>query len=88
MVFGTNTAAEFPLLYPSVGFGPLLWTTARIWPGFSKHACTAARPLYTGLFCKYCRQQLNVGMDRNSGLWTVGWLKHGEKVIPTIFITY
>ena len=61
VVFGTNTAAAFPLLYPSVGFGPLLWTTAPIWPGFSKHACTAARPLYTRLFCKYCRQQLNVG---------------------------
>lgn len=29
MVFGTNTAAAFPLLYPSVGFGPLLWTTAQ-----------------------------------------------------------
>ncbi|CAB1453699.1 unnamed protein product [Pleuronectes platessa] len=38
VVFGTNTAAAFPLLYPSVGFGPLLWTTAPIWPGFSKHA--------------------------------------------------
>lgn len=24
MVLGTNTAAAFPLLYPSVGFGPLL----------------------------------------------------------------
>lgn len=63
MVFGTNTAATFPPLYPSVSFGPLLWTTAPIWPGFSKHAYTAARPLYTGLFCKYCRQQLNVGME-------------------------
>lgn len=63
MVFGTNTAAAFPLLYPSVGFGPLLWTTAQIWPGFSKHACTGARPLYTGLFCKYCQQQLNVGVE-------------------------
>lgn len=67
IVFGTNTAAAFPLLYPSVGFGPLLWTTAQIWPGFSKHACTAARPLYTGLFCKYCRQQLNVGMEPEFG---------------------
>lgn len=63
MVFGTNTAATFPPLYPSVSFGPLLWTTAPIWPGFSKHAYTAARPLYTGLFCKYRRQQVNVGME-------------------------
>ncbi|KAK1905073.1 DIS3-like exonuclease 2, partial [Dissostichus eleginoides] len=38
MVLGTNTAAAFPLLYPSVGFGPLLWTTAQIWPGFSSAA--------------------------------------------------
>lgn len=67
MVFGTNTAAAFPLLYPSVGFGPLLWTTAQIWPAFSKHACTAARALYTGLFCKYCQQQLNVGMEQELG---------------------
>lgn len=68
MVFGTNTAAAFPLLYPSADFGPLLWTTAQIWPVFSKHACTAARPLYTGLLCNYCQQQLNMGMYRNSGL--------------------
>lgn len=82
MAFGTNTAAAFPLLYPSVGFGPVLWTAAQIWPGFSKHACTAARPLYTGLFCKYCQQQLNVGMDQNSGLWTAGWLKCEERSFP------
>lgn len=75
MVLGTNTAAAFPLLYPSVGFGPLLWTTAHIWPGFSKHACTAARPLYTGLFCKYCRQQLNVGMEPEFGALDSGMVK-------------
>lgn len=67
VVFRTNTAAAFPLLYPSVGFGSLLWTTAQIWAGFSKQACTAARALYTGLFCKYCQQQLNVGMEPESG---------------------
>lgn len=84
MVCGTNTAAAFPLLYPSVGFGPLLWTRAQIWPGFSKHACTAARPLYTGLFCNYCQQQLNVG--REPGFGTLDrWVKHCKKVIPTIF---
>lgn len=90
IVLGTNTAAAFPLLYPSVGFGSLLWTTAQLWPGFSKHACTAARPLYRGLFCKYCRQQLNEGMERNwmFGLWTVGWLKHWENIIPTIFTSH
>lgn len=70
MVFGTNTAAAFPLLCPSVGFGPLLWTTTQIWPGFSRHACTAARPLYTGLFCKYGRQQLNMGMELE--FWALG----------------
>lgn len=75
MVFRTNTAAAFPLLYPSVGFGPLLWTTAQIWPGFSKHACTAARPLCTGLFCKYCRQQLNVGMEPEFGALDSGTVK-------------
>lgn len=75
VVFGTNTAAAFPLLYPSVGFGPLLWTTAQIWPGFSKHACTAARPLYTGLFCKYCRQQLDVGMEPELGALDGGMVK-------------
>lgn len=85
MAFRTNTAAAFPLLYPSVGFGPLLWTTAQIWPGFSKHACTAARPLYTGLFCKYCRQQLNVGKGPELGgfgQWDGSNIR--EKIIPTI----
>ncbi len=79
MVLGTNTAAAFPLLYPSVGFGPLLWTTAQIWPGFSKHACTAARPLYTGLFCKYCRQQLNVGMEPEFGASDSGMVETSRK---------
>lgn len=67
VAFGTNTAAAFPLLCPSVGFGPVLWSTAQIWPGISKHACTAARALCTGLFCKYCRRQLNVGMEPGIG---------------------
>lgn len=74
-MFGTNTAATFPMLYPSVGFGPLLWTTAQIWPGFCKHACTASRPLYTVLFCKYGRRQLNVGMEVKSRASESGMLK-------------
>lgn len=69
MLFGTKTAVTFPLHCPSVGFGPLLWTSAQIWPGFRKHACTGARPVYTGLFCKYWRQQLNVGIEL--GIWAL-----------------
>lgn len=41
----------------------LVLATAQIWPGFSQRANTAARPLYTGLFCKYRRQPSNVGME-------------------------
>lgn len=59
MVLRTNAAATFPLLYPSAGFGRLLRTVAQIWPRFSKHACAAARPLYTRLFFKYCQEQLD-----------------------------
>lgn len=90
MVFRTKTAAAFPLLYPSVGFGPLLWTTAQIWPSFSKHACTAARPLCTGLFCKYCRQQLNVGMEPEFGALDSGTVKtlRKKKNIPTTFTSH
>lgn len=64
VVLGTNAAATFPLLYPSAGFGRLHRTVARIWPRFSKHACTAARPLYTRLFFKYCQKQLDRRMEQ------------------------
>lgn len=50
---------HFPLLSPSAGFGWLLRTVEQIWPRFSKHACTAARPLYTRLFFKYRQEQLD-----------------------------
>lgn len=59
VVLGTNAAATFPLLSPSAGFGWLLRTVEQIWLRFSKHACTAARPLYTRLFFKYRQEQLD-----------------------------
>lgn len=34
---GQTQAAAFPLLYPSVGFGSIPWTTAQLSSGFSKH---------------------------------------------------
>lgn len=64
VALGTNAAVTLPLFYPSAGFGRLLPTAAQTWPRFSKHACTAARPLYTRTFFKYCQEQLNSWLEQ------------------------
>lgn len=82
VVFWTNTAATFPLLYPSVGFGPLYGATEQIWPSFSKNVCTAARPLYTTLERVWSAA---VKCGNGNQIQGSGQSKDRGEVSPTVF---
>lgn len=80
MVQGTNAAA-FPLFYPSVGFGPFLWTTTQFWLGMT---IFVRQPGHFALdfSLSTVRSISKWEWKQNFCLWTVGWVKHWEKIIP------
>lgn len=85
VVFGTNTAVTFPLLYPSVGFGPLDGATEQIWPGFSKKCLYDSQTTLQDFYREYDQPQLNVGMETEFRALEREMPKRRGEVFPTVF---